>query len=165
MHLSWNDLGLVASHVPVAPFGRDRKLNGMVLPRAFGGTMTTISATKPRWSGGRPKLAKEDVRKPYGVRLSELELQEARERAVEAGIDLSTYCRNAILNAAAPRPAPPTINLEAWLELAKLADTIIRLARDKEIEQISKQLTDVSILLASMRLSLLGIHETLDDEP
>ena len=127
--------------------------------------MTTISATKPRWSGGRPKLAKEDVRKPYGVRLSELELLEAHGRAVEAGTDFSTYCRNAILNAAAPRPAPPPINLEAWLELAKLADTIVRLAADNEIEPISGQLTKVSILLASMRLSLLGIHETMDNEP
>lgn len=126
--------------------------------------MTTISATKPRWSGGRPRLKKEEVRKPFGVRFSELELMEARERAAEAGLDFSTYCRNAILNAAAPRPVPP-VNLKAWLELAGLANTIVSLAREEESTPILGQLTALSILLTSMRMSLLGLHETLDDEP
>lgn len=126
--------------------------------------MTTISATKPRWGGGRPKLKKEEVRKPYGVRLSELELIEARDRAIEAGVDFSTFCRNAILKATTPRPVPP-INLTAWLELATLANTIVRLSHADESKAIAEQLTEVGVLLASMRMSLLGLHETLDDQP
>jgi len=30
---------------------------------------------------------------------------------------------------------------------------------------IAEQLTEVGVLLASMRMSLLGLHETLDDQP
>lgn len=125
--------------------------------------MTKISATKPRWGGGRPKLKKEELRKSHGVRLSELELIEAHDRAAEAGVNFSRFCRNAILNTTTPRPVPQ-INLKAWLELATLANTIVRLARDDESEAIAKQLTEVGVLLASMRMSLLGLHETLDDQ-
>lgn len=81
--------------------------------------MTTISATKPGRKGGRPKLMTEEVRKPCGVRLSELERLEVRQRADEAGLDFSVYCRNAILNSDAPRVVP-TINREAWLKLSAL---------------------------------------------
>lgn len=126
--------------------------------------MTKISATKPRWGGGRPKLKEEEVRKPRGVRLSDLELLEAQARASDAGVDFSRFCRNAILNGAMPRPVPP-INLEAWLELATLAKTIDKLARDDESKALAQQLTEVRVLLVSMRMSLLGLHETSDEQP
>jgi len=125
--------------------------------------MTKISASKPRWGGGRPKLKKEELRKSHGVRLSELELIEAHDRAAEAGVNFSRFCRNAILNATTPRPVPP-INLKAWLELAALAKTIDTLARDDEGKTLAQQLTEVRVLLVSMRMSLLGLHETPDDQ-
>ncbi len=124
--------------------------------------MTAIFATKPGRRGGRPKLRNEDVRRPYGVRLSELERLEAQERAAEAGLDLSTYCRNAILNATTPRPVPP-INLDAWLELATLANTLTMLSRNDGSDLI-QQCDDLRILLKATRMSLLGICHTLDDE-
>lgn len=124
--------------------------------------MTTISATKPSRRGGRPTLKKEAVRKPYGIRLSELERLHTRERAAELGLDWSTYCRNAILNATTPRPVP-SINLQAWLQLAQLANTLTTLTRNHEGELIS-QLDELRDLLKSTRMSLLGIRNVLDGE-
>ena len=128
--------------------------------------MTTISATKPGFRGGRPKLAKEDVRKAYGVRLSSRERQEVRERADEAGLDLSSYCRQAILNSGARRSVPP-INLEAWLELSSLAEAVVDLAKnaDSGTAQIScEQFVALNLLLKSTRLALLGVHDVFEDE-
>ena len=59
----------------------------MVLPGGSEITMTTTSATKRGFRGGRPKLAPQDRRKPYGVRLSKCELQQVRERAEAEGMD------------------------------------------------------------------------------
>ena len=128
--------------------------------------MMTISATRPSRRGGRPKLTMEDVRKAYGVRLSARERQEVRERADEAGLDFSSYCRNAILNADSPRPVP-AINLEAWLELSSLADAVVSLSEHAgpARAQISpEQFGALRLLLKSTRLALLGIHHTPDDE-
>lgn len=128
--------------------------------------MTSI-VTKSNLRGGRPKLAPEDVRKPYGVRLSEREREEACLRADEAGLDLSSYCRHAILNASSPRPVPP-INLQAWLHLNTLAEAIIELSRihsgDKCDSDLVERLDALEDLLQSTRFALLGIHHTMGDE-
>lgn len=127
--------------------------------------MTSISAIKSSRRGGRPKLAPEDVREAYGVRLSKREREEARHRAEEAGLDLSTYCRNAILNASSPRPVP-RINREAWLQLSTLADalTVLSKTQSASIRGGSvDQFSALRVLLQSTRFALLGIHHTPDD--
>lgn len=129
--------------------------------------MTSIPAkSNPR--GGRPKMAPEDLREPYGIRLSIRERDEACVRADEAGLDLSVYCRNAILNASSPRPVP-TINLQAWLQLSTLADALIGLSRthsgNNDVHGLVERLNDLGDLLQSTRFALLGIHHTTGDEP
>ncbi|KKC32966.1 hypothetical protein [Devosia psychrophila] len=128
--------------------------------------MTSILAkSNPR--GGRPKLAPEDVRKPYGIGLSIREREEAGLRADEAGLDLSGYCRNAILNASSPRPVP-SINLQAWLQLNTLAEALIGLSRTHSGEigddSLVERLGELEDLLQSTRFALLGIHYTTDDQ-
>lgn len=126
--------------------------------------MTTISATKPGFRGGRSKLKEEDVRKPYGVRLSIRERHEVRYRANESGMDFSTYCRQAILNKDAPRPVP-AINLEVWLALSTLAEAVVSHSKTagRGAAQISpEQFGALRCLLKSTRLALLGIHHTGD---
>jgi hypothetical protein len=128
--------------------------------------MMKISATKPGFRGGRPKLVPEDVRKSYGVRMSARERQEIRGLAKEAGLDFSTYCRNAILNAKAPRPVP-AINLKAWLELNSLAEAVVSLSKKSHSDdaQLSpEQFDELRLLLKSTRLALLGIHHVPEDE-
>jgi hypothetical protein len=128
--------------------------------------MTSILA-KSKLRGGRPKLAPEDVRKPYGVRLSEREREEVCQRAEEAGLDLSRYCRNAILNADSPRPVPP-INLQAWLHLSTLAEALTGPSHIHSPahgdDGLEERLDELQILLQSTRLALLGIHHTKDEE-
>lgn len=158
---------LVASHVSVAPFGRDQKLIGWCCRGRSESTMTTSSATKPGFRGGRPKLEPQDRRKPYGVRLSDRELQQVRERAEAEGIDLSAFCRQAILHPSGPRLVP-AINRKTWFELSVLSNAIVSLAKKVEsgCGQISPaQFDDLSLLLKATRLELMGVYYVSGDEP
>jgi hypothetical protein len=134
----------------------------MVLPRSFGGTMTTISATRRKSTrrGGRPKIAEEDVRKAYGVKLSKRELDEARQLAAEAGLSLSAYCRSTILKGNRDTSVP-LLNRQAWLALVPLARALISMARHQIVidsASLSSQLGELEVLLRALRFSLLGIN-------
>lgn len=137
----------------------------MVLPGHSEITMTTTSATTKGFRGGRPKLESQDRRKPYGVRLSERELHQVRERAKSEGMDVSTYCRQAILNSR-PRSVVPAINRRAWFELSALSDAVVRLARQPErghSPQDAELLEELCRLLKATRLELMGVPQFQDD--
>ncbi len=124
--------------------------------------MTTISATRRKSTrrGGRPKIAEEDVRKAYGVKLSKRELDEARQLAAEAGLSLSAYCRSTILKGNRDTSVP-LLNRQAWLALVPLARALISMARHQIVidsASLSSQLGELEVLLRALRFSLLGIN-------
>ena len=127
--------------------------------------MATISATKRGFRGGRPKLGAQDRRKPYGVRLSVRELQQVRQQAEAEGMDLSGYCRQAILGSRTQRTVP-AINRKTWFELSELSEAVICLSKHAKSgtgHPSAELLRDLSLLLKSTRLELLGVYHVQDD--
>jgi predicted DNA binding CopG/RHH family protein len=138
----------------------------MVLPDGSEITMTTTSATKRGFRGGRPKLEPQDRRTPYGVRLSKRELQQVRERAEAEGMDLSVYCRQAILSSRTQRTVP-AINRKTWFELSELSEAVVSLAKQatSDVGQPSGELLrDLSLLLKATRLELLGVYHVQEED-
>lgn len=138
----------------------------MVLPCGSEITMTTTSATKQGFRGGRPKLEPQDRRKPYGVRLSERELQQVRKRAEAEGMDLSVYCRQAILSSRTQRTVP-AINRKTWFELSELSEALVTLARQAGSgagHPSAELLRDLSLLLKATRLELLGVYQMQEED-
>ena len=131
----------------------------MVLPGRTESTMTTTSATKQVFRGGRPKLQAQDRREPYGVRLSARELQQVRQKAEAEGMDLSGYCRQAILGSRTQRTVP-AINRKTWFELSELSEAVVNLSKQAKSgagHPSAELLSDLSLLLKSTRLELLGV--------
>lgn len=137
----------------------------MGLPSRTGSTMTTNSDNKLGFRGGRPKLQAQDRRKPYGVRLSARELQQVRQQAEAEGMDLSGYCRQAILCSRTQRTVP-AINRKTWFELSELSEAVLSLSKQAKSgagQPSVELLRDLSLVLKSTRLELLGVYHVQDD--
>lgn len=111
--------------------------------------------------GGRPKSDPNAVRAAtIGVRVSEREYAQLREKAHRLGISPAQWLREAALARRLPPPPVPAINREEYAELARLAGNLNQLARaanEGRAVRVSTPLLDsLMVELKRLRLTLIG---------
>ena len=112
----------------------------------------------------RPAVDDLDRRLPFsGLRLSQRELNSIRERAAEAGLNLSTFIRQAALSPTVR--AAPSVSIQQWSELAPLTSNLNQIAHrlnatshDRLTSADRQTLTDLEDLLREIRLRLLDVE-------
>lgn len=84
--------------------------------------MDEHSVVKRKGKGGRRALPDERRRSfRKEVWLSPVELADLKERAAGVGVAPGEYMRRAITQAPLPKPPVPSVNMETWRDLARLA--------------------------------------------
>jgi hypothetical protein len=111
--------------------------------------------------GGRPKNDPNAVRTAtIGVRVSEREYAQLREKADQLGISPARWLREAALARRLPPPPVPAINREEYAELARLTGNLNQLARAaNEGRAVSVSTPLLESLMAEvkrLRLALIG---------
>lgn len=126
--------------------------------------------TKRRRKGGRPAAKPEDRRTiRRRIWLSPLEYAEITAKAIALGIPVGAYIRLEATRASMPRPPVPTVNMEAWRELARLAANVNQY--QAAINQRAATtwppdlIPDLLEAIRQVRFSLFGINPDDADDP
>ena len=116
--------------------------------------------------GGRPKSDPATVRTAtIGVRVSDSEYTQLREKAHQLGISPAQWLREAALSRRLPPPPIPAINREHYAELARLAANLNQLTRAaNESRAVSVSTTLLKNLMTEikrLRFALIGMETDL----
>jgi len=112
----------------------------------------------------RPPVDDLDRRRPFsGLRLSARELNSIRDRAAEAGLNVSSFIRQSALSSTVR--ASPVISIRQWSALAPLAANLNQIARHlnaRRQDHVSaadrEAIAGLDDLLREIRLRLLGVE-------
>lgn len=115
-----------------------------------------------RAKGGRPKGDPNAVRTAtIGVRVSNSEYAQLREKARQLGITPAQWLREAALSRRLPPPPVPAINREHYAELARLAANLNQLARaanESRAVSVSPPLLESLMKeIKQLRFALIGV--------
>jgi hypothetical protein len=119
---------------------------------------------RPRWKGGRPRLAASRRRGAAlpPVRMTAGELAAIAAAAASCGLTLSELVRRRLLGRRLPRPVP-RVNREAWSRLGPLAANLNQYVRAIHQGQAAGAplalLEDLRRELAALRLALVDDPE------
>ena len=75
----------------------------------------------------RPLVPDHQLRRRFDLYLDQVELERIRAKASAAGLPMSTFVRRSALGQSI-RPAPSSVSLERWRELAPLAANLNQIA-------------------------------------
>lgn len=107
----------------------------------------------------RPLVPSRQLRHRFDLYLDEAEMERIRSNASAAGLPMSTFVRRSALGQSI-RPAPSSVSLERWRELAPLAANLNQIAHACHLGLAPPDVAPTVAALAEqvrqLRLELLG---------